>query len=287
MPSSIISLTTDFGASGWFTGAMKGVVLGINPGVTLIDITHSVPPQNIAHGAFVLGTTYRHFPPGSVHVAVVDPGVGTSRHPLLLVTPTGHFVAPDNGLLTYVLLDHGVELRASADGPDFLAPLVVQVPEGCSAYALTKQEYWRHPVSDTFHGRDIFAPVAAHLSLGMSPRELGEPVKQVVVLNVHPPVHDQETIEGRIIFVDPFGNLVSNISSSLLRGEDLRVEIGDTLISGLSRTFAEADGLLALVGSHGYLEIAERNGNAARLLNLGVGGKLRLVLSVTGPPKNA
>ena len=287
MPTPIITLTTDFGAGGWFTGAMKGVVLGINPDVTLIDISHSVPPQDIAHGAFALGAAYRHFPPGSVHVAVVGPGVGTSRRPLLLVTSKGYFVAPDNGLLTYVLLDHGLDLRAGADSTDFLAPLVVEPPEGCSAYGLTKQEYWRHPVSDTFHGRDIFAPIAAHLSLGMSPRELGEPVQQMTVLNVRPPVHDQRTLGGFVIFVDPFGNLVSNIPSPLLGGDNVRVEVGNAVIHGLSRTFADSDGMLALAGSHGYLEIAERNGNAARRLNLGVGSELRIVRSVTGPAKRS
>jgi S-adenosylmethionine hydrolase len=287
MPTSIITLTTDFGVGGWFAGAMKGVVLGISPGATLIDISHSVPPQDIAHGAFVLGNAYRQFPRGSVHVAVVDPGVGTARQPILLVTPAGHFVAPDNGLLTYVLLDHGVDYRAGADSPDFAAPLVADVPEGCSAYVLTKQEYWRHPVSDTFHGRDIFAPVAANLSLGVPPREFGEPVHRVAVLNVFPPVHGGGSIEGHVIFVDPFGNLVSNVPSSFLDGGDVLVEIGGAVIAGLSRTFADSDGLLALTGSHGYLEIAERNGNAARRLEIGIGGEIRIVLSATGPPKNS
>jgi hypothetical protein len=287
MPTSIITLTTDFGVGGWFAGAMKGVVLGISPGATLIDISHSVPPQDIAHGAFVLGNAYRQFPPGTVHVAVVDPGVGTARRPILLASPAGHFVAPDNGLLTYVLLDYGVDLRAGAESRDFLTPLVADVPEGCSAYVLTKQEYWCHPVSDTFHGRDIFAPVAASLSLGVPPREFGEPVQQVAVLNVRPPVRGQGIIEGYVIFVDPFGNLISNVPLSLLGAEDVLVEIGGAEIDGLSRTFADSDGLLALAGSHGYLEIAERNGNAARRLDIGISAKLRIVLSATGPPENS
>jgi S-adenosylmethionine hydrolase len=287
MPTSFITLTTDFGVGGWFAGAMKGVVLGISPGATLIDISHSVPPQDIAHGAFVLGNAYRHFPSASVHVAVVDPGVGTARQPILLVTPAGHFVAPDNGLLTYVLLDYGVDLRARAESRDFLAPLVADVPEGCSAYVLTNQEYWHHPVSDTFHGRDIFAPAAANLSMGVPPREFGEPIQQVAVLNVRPSARGQGIIEGHVIFVDPFGNLVSNVPSSFLDGEDVLVEIGGAVIAGLSRTFADSDGLLALTGSHGYLEIAERNGNAARRLDIGIGGELRIVLSPSGPPENS
>ena len=165
MSPALIALTTDFGPSGGYVGAMKGAALSINPDAVLVDISHDVPPRDIAHGAFVSASAYRYFPPDTVHVAVVDPGVGTSRLALLLVTPTGSFLAPDNGLLTYVLTDHLAEgttaLPEAPKGVGFLEPFSMPVPDSCSAYSLNNADYWRHPISGTFHGRDIFAPVAA------------------------------------------------------------------------------------------------------------------------------
>ena len=269
MSSQIISLTTDFGAAGEYVGAMKGILLGINPEATVVDITHHIPPQDIAHGAFVWGSVCGYFPTGAVHVGVVDPGVGTSRRAILLVTPSGRFLAPDNGMLTYVLLRHGVRPPPSA--AQFMQPVSTPVPEGCQAYSLTRREYWLEPVSDTFHGRDIFAPVAAHLSTGVPPEAFGEPVAEVTALNVLGNVVAEDTVEGRIIFVDHFGNLVTNIEKSILGGRQARVEVGGAHIEGVSRTFSDADGLAALVGSHGYMEIAERDGSAARRLAVGVG----------------
>ena len=274
MSPSIITLTTDFGASDWYVGAMKGVVLGISPDVRLVDISHEIPPQDIAHAAFVLGSASLHFSPDTVHVAVVDPRVGTARRALLVVTPGGRFVAPDNGLLTHVLNDHGPVPESQEE---FMAPETVPVPAGCSAYELTASEYWRHPVSDTFHGRDIFAPVAAHLTRSVRPEQLGGPVEELVRLNVGPPVGRDGAVEGRIIFIDHFGNIVSNIRASQLPGGDVEVELDGTLIGGLSRSFADGMGLLALVGSHGYVEIAERDGSAAERLGAAVGGRVRLV----------
>ena len=281
MPSAIISLTTDFGTSDWYVGAMKGVVLSINPDAAVVDISHDIPPQDIAHGAFVLSAVCRDFPSDTIHVAVIDPGVGTSRRALLVDTPAGRFVAPDNGLLTYVLADQrrnepsGTTVGIEAGG--FLEPLPAPVPQGCSAYALTRAEYWRHPVSDTFHGRDVFAPVAAHLSRGVPAEELGDAVGEVVCLSYGPPASKSGVTEGRVIFVDHFGNLVTNIHSSGVPGGVVEVEISGTLIKGLRRTFAEGSGLLALVGSHGYLEIAETNGSAADRLAVGVGSVVRLL----------
>ena len=282
MSSAIVTLTSDFGAGDAYVGAMKGVLLGISPDVTLVDISHDVPPQDIGHGAFVLGSAYRYFPPETIHVAVVDPGVGTGRRALLLVTPSGRFLAPDNGLLTYVLADErrrpaSDNVTGSADS-DFMEPLPVPVPGGCSAYSLTNQEYWRHPVSRTFHGRDIFAAVAGHLSRGVPPQELGEEVDSVLALYVPAPVARDGVVEGWILFVDHFGNLVSNIRSADLPGSEVQVEIGGVPIAGLSRTFADSEGLLALVGSRDYLEIAEANGSAAERLGVGVGARVRVVL---------
>ena len=280
MSSPIITLTTDFGARDWYVGAVKGTLLGINPNATVIDISHDIPPQDTAHGAFVLGNGYPSFPADTIHVAVVDPGVGTSRRALLVVTPDGRFIAPDNGLLTYVLADHRAPTSEtlSADSPGkFMQPMTASVPDGCSAYSLTRAEYWHHPVSDTFHGRDVFAPVAAHLSLGVRPEQLGESVEEVVHLNIHAPTKRSDAVEGRIIFVDHFGNLVSNIRRPLLPSGNIQVEIAGNLIKGLSRSFAEGEGLLALVGSHGYLEVAEREGSAADRLGATVGTELRAV----------
>ena len=280
MSPSIITLTTDFGAAGGYVGSMKGVALGINPDAILVDISHEVPAQDIAHGAFVLGSVHRYFSPDTVHVGVVDPGVGTSRRALLLVTPTGVFVAPDNGLLTHVLADQaaqgGATPVADPQGAQFLEPLNAPVPDGCSAYTLTRPEFWHHPVSSTFHGRDVFAPVAAHLSLGVPPERFGEPIDDVVWLNLCPPTNRDGAVDGRVIFVDGFGNLVSNIRADRLPGTNIEVSVGGCVVKGLRETFAGEDGLLALIGSHGYLEIAERNGSAASRLSVGVGDKIRV-----------
>ena len=279
MPSAIITLTTDFGASDGYVGAMKGVILGVNPQASIVDLTHNVPAQDIAHGAFVLGATCRYFPRDAVHVCVVDPEVGTSRRALLLVTPTGTFVAPDNGLLTYVLLDPASsDFAGSGPGADveFKSPFTVDVPDGCTAYSLTRSEYWRHPVSDTFHGRDIFAPIAAHLSAGVPVGQLGEETREVVALNLGPPQSRRDAIEGRVVFVDHFGNLVSNVPASAVRGSSVEVEIKGRRVKGLSRTFAGGRGLRALIGSHGHLEIAENSGSAAERLSADVGTRLRV-----------
>ena len=287
MPSTIISLTSDFGHSSGYVGVMKGVALSLNPHAALVDISHDVPPQDIAHGAFVLGSIYRYFPPESIHLAVVDPGVGTSRRALLLVTPAGKFLAPDNGLLTYVVADQerpnsGEGLEGAQEGTSrhegladsqrtFMEPFATPVPDGCSAYVLNRAEFWHRPVSDTFHGRDIFAPVAAHLSRGVPPERFGDAVGELVNLNIHSARGQGDAIEGRIIFVDHFGNLVSNIRSPDIVGGEVEVEVGGARIKGLSRSYAEGRGVTALIGSHGYLEIAETNGSAAERLGAGVG----------------
>ena len=274
MSPQIISLTTDFGAGGEYVGALKGVLLGINPGATIVDITHHIPPQDVAHGAFVWGSACGYFPSGAVHVGVVDPGVGTPRRAILLITPSGHFLAPDNGMLTYLLRKHGAGPPPSDAG--FMEPVATRVPEGCRAFSLTRREYWLETVSDTFHGRDIFAPVAAHVSMGVAPEALGEPVEELTALNIMWQAKNGDTVEGRIIFVDHFGNLVTNVDGSLVRSGQASVEVAGAHIEGMSRTFSDGEGLVALVGSHGYLEIAQRNGSAARRLSAGVGSEVRV-----------
>ena len=279
MTGNTISLTTDFGSASGYPGSVKGVLLGINPAANIVDISHDVPPQDIAHGAFVLGSVYRHFDDGAIHVAVVDPGVGTSRRAILLITPVGRFLAPDNGLLTYVVLDRTGDTAPPGTDAGFMEPVLTPLPEGCAAYAVTKPEYWRHPVSATFHGRDIFAPVAAHLSLGVAQDDLGERVDSMVVLNAWPRLEGGATFDGNVIFVDGFGNLVTNLRSDRIPAGPVSVDVGGELLQGISETYAEADGLMALHGSHGYLEVAERNGNAAARLQAGVGDAVKVQLA--------
>ena len=281
----MIVLTTDFGAGGPAVGVMKGVILTINPRAAIIDLTHQIAAQNIRHGAFILGNDHRFFPSNAIHVAVVDPGVGTSRIGLLVLTPKGRFVAPDNGLLTDVLWEHS-GVPYPQDGP-------AAVPNGCSAYRLTNGRYWLDPVSGTFHGRDVFAPVAAHLSLGIPPEQLGEPVSQIHRLATLQPSGSLAgttvgTLKGEVLYADHFGNLVTNISAdALAHAQGVTVSIKGRRIQGLSRTFHDESipasdglgGLVALIGSNGYLEIALRDGSAAFMLEAGAGEPVQVTAS--------
>ena len=271
MSNRVLAFTTDFGSSDAYVAAMKGVALGIASDLTLVDVTHEVPRHDIAHGAFVLGSVYRYFPADTVHVAVVDPGVGTSRKAVALVTPAGSFCAPDNGLLSYVLNDHLTEDHARFESTELGGPVTVAVPEGCEAYEISNPTYRLEPVSDTFHGRDIFTPAAAHLASGLKPEHLGEPLDEITTLNLFALESSSDAVAGKVIHVDRFGNVVTNIPASRLPQGAVVVEIADTKIHGLSATFADADCLLALIGSHGYLEIAENLGSAAQSLDAGVG----------------
>ena len=264
-----VVLTTDFGAASPYAGVLHGVVLRINPSATVVDLTHQIQPQNIRQASFILGINYRFFPEGSIHVAVVDPGVGTGRQPLMVVTPAGQFLAPDNGLLSYVLADHLKEPPRQ--------PGLVPVPSDCAAYYLTNRLYWLNPVSLTFHGRDIFAPVAAHLSLGVSPDQLGQPAREMVWLPTSQPTRLGDNLSGEVLYTDHFGNLVTNIPAQELTNlGSLAVQIKGRRINHLSRTFHDreqehAGGLLALVGSHGYLEIAVADGSASMILGVNAG----------------
>ena len=275
MSSPLLVFTTDFGLSDSYAGVMKGVALGINPDLSFIDLTHQVSPQDIAQGAFVLGVSYRYFPPDAIHVAVVDPGVGTKRRPILLKTNHGSFVAPDNGLLSRVLSEYLAEPPSS--------PGMVELPATVRAVHLTNPEYWLHPVSSTFHGRDIFTPVAAHLSLGVAPESLGEPAGQLAWLPLPKPRVTSEGVSGEIIYCDVYGNLISSIPASLLEGQDIaEVRIRGRSIRRLSHTFLDSDpstGLIALFGSHGYLEVAVPNGSAAATLNAEQGEPLAVTFA--------
>jgi S-adenosylmethionine hydrolase len=269
-----IVLTTDFGASDSYVGVMKGVILRINPQAHLLDLTHPIQPQNVAQAAFMLGVSWRYFPQGSIHLCVVDPGVGTDRRPLLLETPDASFVAPDNGLLSYVLRDYLAELPPG--------PGRVTVPPELAAYELTNSDCWLQPLSNTFHGRDLFAPVAAHRSLGVAPKDLGQRVSEVVWLPAPQPESSGREIRGQVVYIDHFGNLVTNIAAGQIpERSPVRVEIKGRQIDRLSRTFADhepEETLIALVGSYGYLEVAVPNGNASQTLGVGVGEPVLLLL---------
>jgi len=244
---------------------MKGVVLGINPEASLVDITHQIEPQNILQGAFLLGKGYHFFPPHTIHLVVVDPGVGTPRRPIILETPRGRFVSPDNGVLSYVLTDGGAQpLMGKADQ--------VGLPAEWRAYHLTNPGYWLHPLSSTFHGRDLFAPVAGHLSLGVLPQEMAEEVDSLACLPVGDPTWEDDRLRGRVVHIDRFGNLITDLPSSLLdEAPQLKVDVGGSRIRGLSASYAEGDGLLALIGSYDTLEVALKNGSAAAKLGVHIG----------------
>ncbi len=269
----VATLTTDFGAADGYVAAMKGVMLGIEPRLVLVDVTHEAPPQDVAHGAFVLAEAARHFPAGAVHLAVVDPGVGGRRKSLLVVTPDAAYVAPDNGLLTHALSRYG---SAHDQRAEWLSPIRAPLPPGCRAFELANPRYRLSDVSHTFHGRDVFAPAAAYLSAGVPPEEFGPPVADVIWLNVPPPVESNGEIEGRVVHVDSFGNLITNIALEEDGAGRAVVEIEGLRIQGLSRSYEEAAGALAIIGSHGTVEIAVRNGSAARQFSEGVGARVRV-----------
>lgn len=268
--SAIITLTTDFGLADAYVAAMKGVILGINPEAKLIDICHSIKPQNISQAAFVLSTAYEFFPQRTIHVVVVDPGVGTERRAIILRTPLADFLAPDNGVLSYVIEDFYQTTPAEH-------PLQVELAPELEAVAITKPQFWRSPVSSTFHGRDIFAPVAARLSLGFPPIDFGEAITSLTILPLPRPYQiSADTVVGHIIHIDNFGNLITNIKGDDLPKPEITIEIGNQVIPGLSRTYEEGRGLLALIGSSGYLEVSLKEGNASTFLDAEIGDEVRI-----------
>lgn len=269
---AVITFTSDFGLADAYVAAMKGVVLGINPEARLVDICHAIRPQNIAQAAFVLGTAWEFFPRRTIHLVVVDPGVGTERRAVILRTPEADFVAPDNGVLSYVIRKYAAGRVAGSR----------QRLKGAEAFAITESRFWRTPVSPTFHGRDIFAPVAARLSLGTPPSAFGEPVTSLAVLPLpHPHRAADGSIVGNILHIDNFGNLITSISSGDLPAEAgaITIEVGRRTIHGLSRTYGTAEGLLALMGSSDRLEISLKDGSAAAFLGAGAGDEVKIKLN--------
>ena len=267
---AIITLTTDFGLADAYVAEMKGVILGINPEARLIDICHSIKPQNISQAGFVLSTAYPFFPERTIHIVVVDPGVGTKRKAVILRTPLADFVAPDNGVLSYVI-------QQSSAKPLSAKHHQVELPPEMEAVAITRRQFWRSPVSSTFHGRDIFAPVAARLSLGFSPRDFGEPLHSFAILPLPQP-HKPSTgiMVGHILHIDSFGNLITNIKSDALPEHIATIEVGNHTISGLRQTYEDSTGLLTLIGSSGYLEVSLNGGSASSFLSAEVGDEVKI-----------
>jgi S-adenosyl-L-methionine hydrolase (adenosine-forming) len=247
---TILTLLTDFGTSDSYVAEMKGVILSRTPTAVLIDITHGIHPGEIRSAAYVLGRTWRQFPGGTVHLVVVDPGVGTSREALAFSAHGHFFVGPNNGVFTPVL--HDAEVEA----------VVLPTPEGASA---------------TFHGRDLFAPAAAALARGASLSELGQPFSgRPERLAYTEPHYEGKSIVGEIVYIDRFGCLITNLTTELVPPY-ATMEVEDLDLGPLRRTFNDVTngGLLAYVGSGGAIEIAVRNGSAARRLGVGVGGRVR------------
>ncbi len=251
----ILTLTTDFGAGSSYVAAMKGVVLSIHPSATIVDLTHDVPPQNLRFTGYFLAASVFYYPPGSLHVVVVDPGVGSRREILYVELNNQKFLVPDNGCWTFLL------------EPDLKPARVIQLNEA---------NYWRPTVSSTFHGRDIFAPAAGHLSRGLNPELLGPPTNNWTSLEFSKPEISEKRIQGEVVFIDPFGNLLSNIPKEALEHWDKKsivTYLDHFQIRNFSRTYSESPPgePTVLFSSMNTVEIAVNHGNAARELKVKVG----------------
>lgn len=256
MTSQIITLTTDFGPNDFFVGAMKGVILAVNPSATIVDLTHLIQPHDIRAAAFMVAQAYREFPPGTVHAVVVDPGVGSARRPLLVVTPRYAFVGPDNGVFSFIYAEEEVE----------------------ACIHVTTEHYFRKPVSQTFHGRDLFAPVAAWLSKGLDPDCFGTRINDYVKFDLpHPEIISLTHIRGHVIHIDRFGNLITNLTEKDLPPSTFRagakLMVNDHTITRFQSHFAqESSGEpFALFGSTGRLEIAVYLDSAEKAFGASVG----------------
>ena len=282
----VITLLTDFGNQDAYVGIMKGVIAGINPVANIVDICHSVPPQDIFNGAYLLYSSYKYFPRKTIHVAVVDPGVGSRRGIVCVETKDYFFLVPDNGILSFIIQD--------------------EKPK--SIFRITNSKYFLPSPSNTFHGRDVFAPVAAHLSLGVKPQQFGIRVNHLKQLDMPKPVRKKPgQVEGRIIYIDRFGNLISNVTKEYLvklvggqkpevrsktqdafkktskekilsQRDTMETTIGKKKIVGLSKTYTDAKPgePLVLFGSAGFLEVSINQGNAQKYFRVDRGNKIRV-----------
>jgi S-adenosylmethionine hydrolase len=255
----IITLTSDFGEQDGYVGILKGVILRIAPHVKIVDITHHIPACDIKSGAWVLNNAYRYFPHGTVHLAVVDPGVGSDRRPLILANQDHSFVGPDNGLFSDVLA----------------------TPQEWKAFIPDKPQYWLPKVSNTFHGRDIFAPLAAHLSLGNRPADFGPEVGLETLVRFRQPAVARiaNRIAGLVVHVDVYGNLITNIDSAEMDRSTACLVGGHEVPFGKSYASVEPGHTVAYAGSHGCVEIGTNQGRADQSLGAKRGAHVALVLA--------
>ncbi len=263
MPDPIITLTTDFGTGDHLVGSMKGVILNINPAARIVDINHHVAPFDILDGALSIANAYRYVPSRTIHIVVVDPGVGTSRRPLLVSAEKHYFIAPDNGVLSMIFNQ-----------------------ESCIVRHITAEHYFLAPVSPTFHGRDIFAPTAAWISKAWQTEAFGEEITDYVRFAMPRPKSAGQSVKGVVLRVDTFGNLMTNLTAedvpaNATTSGEIKLAVNGKEIRKLTQTFSlgPAGEPVAVFGSAGFLEIAVNRGNAARTLGASRGAEVTLDLS--------
>ena len=264
MSNPIITLTTDYGTSDHLAGVLKGVILNILPNATVVDISHQVVPMDVLDGALMIGNAYRHFPPRTVHLVVVDPGVGTQRRPIVVSGEQHYFVAPDNGVLSVVYeREPAVKVRH-----------------------ITAEHYFLNPVSATFHGRDVFAPVAAWLAKTYQSEVFGEEISDYVRFALPRAKANGTALKGVVLRVDAFGNLITNLTAedlptAMASAGKIKLKVGNKEIEKLAQTFAQgaAGEAVAIVGSSGFVEVAVNKGHAARTLGAQRGSEVTLELA--------
>lgn len=273
MKRPIVTLTTDFGLNDHFVGTMKGVILDILPNAEIIDISHSVQPFDVLDGALTIAQAYSYFPAHTVHLVVVDPGVGTARRPIIASTEAHSFVAPDNGVLSLVY-DREARLHV---------------------HHITAEHYFRQPVSNTFHGRDIFAPVAAYLAKAVDPGKFGDEVSDFVRFHApKPKAVDAHTVRGVVLKVDRFGNLITNITPedvpALFQAAPpaFKIVVGKREITAINSNYAEGtpNEVFGIIGSMGYLEISANRAAAAQIVGAGKGSQVTIVLQGAAAASN-
>lgn len=259
MSNPIITLTTDYGTNDHLVGTVKGVLLKINPDITIVDITHNVTAYDLLDGALAIGSAYRYFPSKTVHLVIVDPGVGTERRPLLVSGDQHFFVGPDNGVLS----------------------MVYEKEQRLAVRHVTAEHYFLQPVSNTFHGRDVFAPVAAWLTKAWQSQSFGEEIQDYVRFSLPKPKTVNGVLKGVVLKVDVFGNLMTNLTmadlpEAMLKNGSLKMQVGNKNVQHFSGMFAkgEAGQPIAILGSSGFIEIAVNKGNAARVLGVTRGAEV-------------
>ncbi|MBZ5607410.1 MAG: SAM-dependent chlorinase/fluorinase [Acidobacteriia bacterium] len=261
MPKRIITLTTDFGTTEHFAGTMKGVILSIQPAAEIVDITHEVAPFEIPDGGFTIAQAYRYFPKKTIHVVVVDPGVGSTRRPIVAEMAGQYFIAPDNGVLSMIFSRETAKVRH-----------------------ITNQRYFLSPLSRTFHGRDVFAPVAAHLASGVPPPKFGPRIEDHLRLTFDKPTRTGKRVwTGSVLKIDRFGNIITNLHIDdfpQVNTRPFELNVGLQIVTRLALTFTECEPneLFVVVGSSGYLEVATNQGSAQKLLGCGAGSPVELTL---------